>query len=770
MSSATTSRRQGLTGDKGFKAPVRAGTTTNITLSGEQTVDGVAVKAVGTTGYPDRVLVKNQTNPVENGIYDVSTAAWTRSLDANGTQDLVTGTGLTITEGGQALQYLFITTTGAIIPGSTSMAWAAGNPGLTALAASTGSSIVGHIASGAGAVDTNLQQKARETVSVYSTMTAAQIADVQSGALTLDVTVPVQQALTNLVSGQELIFPGKAYKITNYLTLTSVSNFKLIMDGVIVPSASLGNVNTALFFLTSCTDFTIIPNVVNATYTSTLNVFRLNACARGRITLGKIDVKYNSYDGTAAICIGANTTNIRIAGNFIRSGYGVLQPDTGGVSGIEIESNDFYGQKLYGSTGQGDAVEFNGPTNSATEITVNRNRFSGYQVHNPGGGDARIIVVGMANVTGFSIDGNTFDDCESENIHIEDGTSKGTINGNRTNGGVMGINIAPNSNRDLTDIVVMGNSINQVAQNGVFATDYGAAILCNVNSAFAGRVVNLTIVGNKCAGNNLAQRGIVLYDVNGFTLADNVARDFPRSGFDVRKFAGLGTGPQNGVIKGNNALACGWNYILGGLAGAGPLTNIYFDESNQSSGSLFGLDYNVNISTRVGCTIRIPYASGAANRLLSVGDLVVFNDGRSVPVITAGVAGAWKAADGEILWSKPGSGASAVVTVTFASYASANITSVVEVIATGAQAGAASFGTTVARFQLLHSTTVSNNDAFGTNDAINSGGAVTITPSVSGLGAIFTCAFPSGFTNCVSVRITQSNIHDQTLGGVASIA
>ena len=60
-----------------WKQPVVAATlASNITLSGAQTIDTVAVVA------GDRVLVKNQTAPAENGIYIVGTP-WTRSPDAN---------------------------------------------------------------------------------------------------------------------------------------------------------------------------------------------------------------------------------------------------------------------------------------------------------------------------------------------------------------------------------------------------------------------------------------------------------------------------------------------------------------------------------------------------------------------------------------------------------------------------------------------------------------------------------------------------------------
>ena len=60
-----------------WKEPVLVATTANITLSGTQTIDSVAVVA------GDRVLVKNQSTAADNGIYVVASGAWTRAVGAD---------------------------------------------------------------------------------------------------------------------------------------------------------------------------------------------------------------------------------------------------------------------------------------------------------------------------------------------------------------------------------------------------------------------------------------------------------------------------------------------------------------------------------------------------------------------------------------------------------------------------------------------------------------------------------------------------------------
>ena len=76
------------------KESVRAATTASIGLSNTQTVDGVALVA------GDRVLVKNQTDAKDNGVYVVvDGGAWTRSEDFNSDADISAGAFFFVEEG-----------------------------------------------------------------------------------------------------------------------------------------------------------------------------------------------------------------------------------------------------------------------------------------------------------------------------------------------------------------------------------------------------------------------------------------------------------------------------------------------------------------------------------------------------------------------------------------------------------------------------------------------------------------------------------------------
>lgn len=75
------------------KQSVRAATTANITLSGLRTVDGVVLAA------GDRVLVKNQTEGQENGLYVVAAGVWSRTSDADTSSEVTPGLVVAVEQG-----------------------------------------------------------------------------------------------------------------------------------------------------------------------------------------------------------------------------------------------------------------------------------------------------------------------------------------------------------------------------------------------------------------------------------------------------------------------------------------------------------------------------------------------------------------------------------------------------------------------------------------------------------------------------------------------
>lgn len=85
MPTNLTDRVNGALGSLAFKAPVVVATAAAITISGLQTIAGV-VLAEG-----DRVLVKDQTDAAENGIYVASSSEWQRAKDFDGNRDIVKG-------------------------------------------------------------------------------------------------------------------------------------------------------------------------------------------------------------------------------------------------------------------------------------------------------------------------------------------------------------------------------------------------------------------------------------------------------------------------------------------------------------------------------------------------------------------------------------------------------------------------------------------------------------------------------------------------------
>jgi hypothetical protein len=113
----------------------------------------------------------------------------------------------------------------------------------------TDASLVTYQPAGTGAVETTVQAKLRESVSVFDFMTAAQVSDVKARTYTLDTAPAIQAAIDS--GATNIVIPEGSYRINSNITISSTSAVKNI--------TGLGNavlklytaVQSQIFFLPS---------------------------------------------------------------------------------------------------------------------------------------------------------------------------------------------------------------------------------------------------------------------------------------------------------------------------------------------------------------------------------------------------------------------------------------------------------------------------------------------------------------------------------------
>lgn len=206
-------------------------TTANITLSAPQTIDGIAVVA------GDRVLVKNQTDSKNNGIYIVNASTWTRATDADSAEKIASalvavdsGT----TNGGTTWDNDFKTTDTL---GTTAMTWnsiADNGKKLSYFSATTSAELAGVISDETGTGKLVFATSPSFTTSVVSASATLDVFD------TTATTVNAFGATTTLNLG----YDGTATSTTNIVTGASASaTTKTINIGTGGATGSTTNIN-----------------------------------------------------------------------------------------------------------------------------------------------------------------------------------------------------------------------------------------------------------------------------------------------------------------------------------------------------------------------------------------------------------------------------------------------------------------------------------------------------------------------------------------------
>lgn len=181
-----------------IKTPCRVATTANITLSGLQTIDGVTLVA------DDRVLVKNQSSAVDNGIYTASSGNWERTTDFDSPYETVKGTQVLINEGTIEAGHVYVvTSSNPLIPGTSSLTFSIS----TAYQASANELTLNgvHGANIASASTINLETATGDLIDLTGTTTVNAITLSEGHERTVRTT-----GILTLTNGASLVLPGGA--------------------------------------------------------------------------------------------------------------------------------------------------------------------------------------------------------------------------------------------------------------------------------------------------------------------------------------------------------------------------------------------------------------------------------------------------------------------------------------------------------------------------------------------------------------------------------
>lgn len=333
-----------------IKSPARAATTgSNITLAGgaPTTLDGV------TLNTNDRVLVKDQTDAKENGIYFVATlgsgsnGTWSRTTDADTGAELVTGSYVFITGGTTNTQSAWtMVTQGTITIGTSLITWNLFSQTTQILA----SNIIGQIVASQvqdGAINTAKFALTLKPVEIFSSLPTTGNVAGRMVFLTTD-------SKLYRYDGSNFTAAVPAQDITSQITTTQISD-----NAISSPKISAGAVSAGKIAANAVTAGTIAANAITAgtiqagaISTSELAAGAVNASkiAAGSITADRLVANSITAGQIAAGTITADRLNISslsaISGNIGTITSGAITASASiavgsGKTAVNISSSQF---------------------------------------------------------------------------------------------------------------------------------------------------------------------------------------------------------------------------------------------------------------------------------------------------------------------------------------------------------------------------------------------------------------------------------------------
>ena len=607
-----------------IKDSVRAASGTNITLSGTQTIDSVAVVA------GDRVLVKGQTTASENGIYVVASGAWSRSDDAvNG--KITAGSFTFVEEGTNYGDTGWVVSTNNVITvGSTSISWTQFS-GAGQYIAGDGLALIGTTFS------VNVDNTTLEIASdILKVKDSAQFVTPNIGAATGS---SLNLSTGNLNAGNAIIGSGSGGSITgansvsaNYFTgtLTTASQPNITSVGTLTSVDVTGNATAGAF---KSDNYQYANGSPIDFQTAAGTDYQIQFHKSGANDLdASANLTFNSSTNELALVGNLTTTNANL-GNLAVANYvtGTLttasQPNitsVGTLTSLDVTGN-IIGANVYANSGTVKATYLTGTLTTASQPNITSvGTLTSVDVTNAAN-------VGSLKATG-NIEGNNAtitNNFSAGNITISSGFSTDQIVFVSTGGNLIGsanLKYTPGTNTFGT--VNIDASANVVAAN-VYANNLSTSgrvviagasgrLVDNANLSYNTgtdtlSIVNLSATANVTVG-NISGNGAGLTSLTGANVTGWVANA------NNANYATTVTGSSQGNITSLGTLT---GLTVNGLTNLGPIGNVTI--TGGTSGQVIttdgagGLSFATNDTSRIvngTSNVSIPVADGNVNMVV----------------------------------------------------------------------------------------------------------------------------------------------------------
>jgi hypothetical protein len=404
-------RLEGARSSLAFKAPCRVATTANITLSGEQTIDDIAVVEEGANDRPDRVLVKNQTDQTQNGIWTVSTGVWSRARDFDGNSDIVDGTRIYVHSGTVGIGEYTVTSDDPIVIDTSNIVFAVSASNLATTASEAAQAAAEAAQAAAETAETNAEtaqtaaeaaQAAAEAASenpafTYAFDNATADADPGAGEFRLD-NATLASVTTIFIDNSDADGNDVSAYFDSFDDIgSSARRGHILVKGIDSADAFfVGLVTGSVVDGTGYRKISVTPLASGGTFTATEN-FSVVFAPAGADGSGDVvgpasatDGNLASYDGitgkliqdsgiaAADVVVDADITNMVTASSNLTDGQIVVGSGGGkGVATIPVSSplppNDDFDDVTHSGFTRAEDGQANGPATFVAVLTAMRN-------------------------------------------------------------------------------------------------------------------------------------------------------------------------------------------------------------------------------------------------------------------------------------------------------------------------------------------------------------------------------------------------------------